>query len=261
MEAVYAIIANHNYGEYVGQAIESALNQLHPTKVCIIDDGSVDNSVEVIGAALNISTDKEVNEKNGHYFIRQSPCLGASEARNKAMELVWDKADYFLILDSDDEAYPNKVQTMLRHFHPGVAAVYADYHIHNTTSGITVPEFKKPFDAFKLRQECIVHSQSLISKKALETVLDDGKVYDAELHKPRADIDGKPQHSGSVTEDYDLWLRLAEKYMIWHIPEFLSLVRVTGKNQSTPENITPEIFREAINRMALKARSRNERNE
>lgn len=252
MEKVYAIIANHNYGKYVGQAIESALNQLHPTKVCVIDDGSTDNSVEVIGAALNIDTDKEINEKNGHYFIKQNPCLGASEARNKAMSLVWDKADYFLILDADDEAYPEKVQTMLRHFYSGVAAVYADYHILNTRTGNKVPEFKKPFDATLLNHECIVHSQSLLKKKCLEKVLENGKVYDPELHKPRLK-DGKKQHSGAVMEDYDLWLRLSKHFLIWHVPEFLSLVRATGENQSSPENITPEIYSSAREYMRRKS--------
>jgi glycosyltransferase involved in cell wall biosynthesis len=239
MQNVYAIIANHNYGKYVGQAIESALNQLHPTKVCIIDDGSTDDSVEIIGRALNISTDQEINESNGHYFIKQQPCLGASEARNKAINLVWDKADFFLILDADDEAYPDKVQTMLRYFYPGVAAVYGDYHILNTINGNKVPEYKKPFDVMLLNQECIVHSQSLIKKECLEQVLEDGRVYDPELHKPRLK-DGKKQ------------IRLARKFMIWHVPQFLSLVRATGENQSSPENITPEIYQSAREHMRRK---------
>jgi glycosyltransferase involved in cell wall biosynthesis len=258
METVYAIIANHNYGEYVGKAIKSALGQLHPTKVCIIDDGSTDNSVEVIGEALNIATDQPINERNGHYFIKQTPCVGASEARNIAMKQVWGKADFFLILDADDEAYENKVQRMLQSFkHPGVGAVYADYHINNTKTGITIPEYKKPFCVELLQRECIVHSQSLISKVCLEQVLESGSVYDPELHKPRADSEGNKQHSGAVSEDYDLWLRICEKFMIWHVPEFLSLVRVTGNNQSTPENITPEIFNAARQRMIEKANIRN----
>jgi glycosyltransferase involved in cell wall biosynthesis len=259
MENVYVIIANHNYSKYVGQAIKSALNQLHPVKVCIIDDGSTDDSVDVIGKALKIETGNDINVRSGHTFIKQSPCVGAAEARNIAMRHVWDKADYFLILDADDEAYPEKVQTMLPAFkNPGVGVVYADYDIHNTQTGTIVPEFKKPFSLSLLQQECIVHSQALISKQALEKVLEDGKVYDPSLHGPRADENGNPQHSGSVSEDYDLWLRIASHFMIWHIPECLSLVRVTGDNQSKPENITPEIYRAAREHMMNKARRRNE---
>jgi len=30
-------------------------------------------------------------------------------------------------------------------------------------------------------------------------------------------------------EDYDLWIRISQKYMLWHIPEDLLTVRVTGE--------------------------------
>ena len=33
-------------------------------------------------------------------------------------------------------------------------------------------------------------------------------------------------------EDYDLWMRISEKYVIAHIAEALTLVRVTGDNSS-----------------------------
>ena len=33
-------------------------------------------------------------------------------------------------------------------------------------------------------------------------------------------------------EDYDLWMRISEKYIIAHVAESLTLVRVTGDNSS-----------------------------
>ena len=33
-------------------------------------------------------------------------------------------------------------------------------------------------------------------------------------------------------EDYDLWMRISEKYVIAHVAEPLTLVRVTGVNSS-----------------------------
>lgn len=48
---VAIVIINHNYSEFVGQAIESALAQTYPrTEIYVIDDGSTDNSVEVISS-------------------------------------------------------------------------------------------------------------------------------------------------------------------------------------------------------------------
>lgn len=43
------VIVNYNYARFLGQAIESALAQTyHDTEVIVIDDGSTDNSAEVI---------------------------------------------------------------------------------------------------------------------------------------------------------------------------------------------------------------------
>jgi len=33
-------------------------------------------------------------------------------------------------------------------------------------------------------------------------------------------------------EDYDLWMRISEKYVIAHVPESLTRVRITGDNSS-----------------------------
>jgi hypothetical protein len=60
--------------------------------------------------------------------------------------------------------------------------------------------------------------------------LQNGEIYDSKLHGPLS--------KGFIgcTEDYDLWLRLGRHCMIYHIPEQLSVVRETGKNQSLKMN-------------------------
>jgi glycosyltransferase involved in cell wall biosynthesis len=261
MEKVYAIIANYNYGEYVCDAIQSALDQTHATNFCVIDDGSSDGSGEKIldqFVTNSIATsyaglDGQVIERydcNGN-IVLLSENTGASTARNNAIRAVWDQADYFLIIDADDIAYPEKVAKMLEvaRKYP-VAAVYADYHIHNVNRDTITPEYKKPYDAIQLGRECIVHSQALLRKECLEQVLEDGCVYDKELHGPAS------QGFIGCCEDYDLWIRLSEKFLIWHIAEPLSLVKVTGHNQSTPENVTAEIWQKNQQRMSDKRMKR-----
>jgi glycosyltransferase involved in cell wall biosynthesis len=224
---ISVIICNHNYDEYVGAAINSALNQTYENiQVVIVDDGSSDNSVEVINRAIE-----------GHdntIFIQQVPCVGASEARNIAINTVWDESAYFMILDSDDTALPEKAQifydTMVKY--PSVGAVYGDYIIDDQINGLLHHEFKEPYDRNVLSQRCIVHSGSLLSKKALTSILEDGRVYDPNLHKP-----ADSGEASSVSEDYDLWLRLSRNWMLLHVPQLLSVVRVHGDNRSNMENL------------------------
>lgn len=46
---VSVVIINHNYEEYVGQAIDSVLAQERPPyEVLVVDDGSTDQSLQVI---------------------------------------------------------------------------------------------------------------------------------------------------------------------------------------------------------------------
>jgi len=46
---VSIIIDNYNYGRFLGEAIDSALAQTYPhVEVIVVDDGSTDNSREVI---------------------------------------------------------------------------------------------------------------------------------------------------------------------------------------------------------------------
>ena len=49
MPKVTVYILNYNYGKYVSKAIESVLSQTYQNiEILVIDDGSTDNSVEVI---------------------------------------------------------------------------------------------------------------------------------------------------------------------------------------------------------------------
>ena len=50
------IINNYNYGQFVGEAIESALEQTHPAQVIAVDDGSTDDSREIVRASTLVSS-------------------------------------------------------------------------------------------------------------------------------------------------------------------------------------------------------------
>lgn len=90
------IINNYNYGRFLGEAIDSALNQGYPhIEVIVVDDGSTDNSQEVVESYGNriISVLKE----NG----------GQASAFNAGFAA--SRGEVIFLLDSDDTFLPKKV--------------------------------------------------------------------------------------------------------------------------------------------------------
>lgn len=215
---VAVIIANHNYGKWVDRAMASAAQQNYEgeSKVFIVDDASTDSSVYSIKQTISQLTHFTYG-KNKFDFMGLANNGGPSFARNVIMKysIQTFNPDVFMILDADDQYYENKVQRSVDVWMTdpdGIGVVYADYHIQGN-NGYLKYEHKPAFSYRRLLQENIVHSNSLISRKALETV----GLYDEKLR---------------TCEDYDLWIRIGQKFVIKHIPESLMLVRAMGHNVS-----------------------------
>jgi len=104
------IIANHNYGEYVGAAIESALNLDWPKlEVIVVDDGSTDHSRAVIAAyGARISALWQEN-------------AGQVAACNKGFR--HSRGDIVIFLDSDDLLAPSLARELAAVWTPRVSKV------------------------------------------------------------------------------------------------------------------------------------------
>jgi glycosyltransferase involved in cell wall biosynthesis len=240
------IIAHHNYQQYLDQCVYSALSQTYKNiHVCVIDDCSEDQQ-SVLDIMEKRSGGFHSQELVNSALVYRSPKItylqlipnhdGSSHrqafARNRGMEACWQDTDYFAILDADDENYPTKIERCVEAMRDEkVAAAYTDTHIVQVENDRLVREYREPFDYFRLMQECIVHSGCVIKKEALAAVLENGKVFDESL---------------PPCEDYDLWVRLAEKFLLIHIPEPLVYVRVhpqNSTNTSTHEHRVSRIQR------------------
>jgi glycosyltransferase involved in cell wall biosynthesis len=105
--SISVIINNHNYAGFVGEAIQSALDQtVAPLEVIVVDDGSTDDSrrvIESFGDSI-----KAVYQENS----------GQASAINRGCSLA--KGDLFCLLDADDLFYPGKLEEIARLFATGI---------------------------------------------------------------------------------------------------------------------------------------------
>ena len=223
------IICHQNYQDTLPAAIKSAKSQTYPTHICVIDDGSDDqDSVDdIITDELFANQAEQMSQEDGIIYRENAnytaiflpKASGPSHARNIGIQRLWERTDFFAILDADDENYPQKVEVLVRIMlqSPEIGVAYADYDILNVDTGEVYREYKEPYDQFRLQQECIVHSGALISKAALAHVHDENGFYDVNMR---------------TCEDFDLWIRISKDFMIYHVPHSLSLVRVHSRNST-----------------------------
>ena len=94
--SVSVIIPCYNAAQWVGQAIQSAMDQTYPHKeVIVIDDGSTDTSLDIIQSFGN-----RIKWETG-------PHRGGNHARNRGIQLA--QGEWIQFLDADDVLMPAKL--------------------------------------------------------------------------------------------------------------------------------------------------------
>ena len=243
MSNITVIIAHRNYNNYLKSAIKSCQEQTINVNYIVIDDFS-DVRPEFPSGKWNLIKNEfyevyeELGTKNKFIFLKEN--LGPSSTRNIGIYESFNDSEYFQILDADDYMLPNKCERLLNEFDANTGVVYADYFIEKDK--ILRMEFKRRYSKEDLIRECIVHSGSMISKEALIECNENGNFYDPMLR---------------CAEDYDLWLRISDKKMIKHVPEFLTIVKDHSSNSTNSINV--ETWEQCLYRVHQKRLMRNEK--
>ena len=207
------VIPTYNRAHLRSSTIESVLSQTYTNfEVIIVDDGSTDNTEEVIQKFLSDKV-RYYKKSNGE----------RAAARNFGTRLA--KGDYINWFDSDDIMLPDHLKeaadALQKYNKPEVLATG---HIYRDTSGKTFQASPYPSDlaAQMYKGNPMANSPVIVGR-------------DIALANP---FNEDRELSGS--EDYELWMRLASQYPIYTSPEITvaiishderSILTMTGMNQ------------------------------
>jgi glycosyltransferase involved in cell wall biosynthesis len=204
----------YNGQDFLDRSIKSVLAQTYENwELLLIDDGSSDNSVQIIKYYL---------EDNRIKLLRNESNSGIPTTRNKGIEN--STGEFIALLDQDDEWLPHKLEKQVNRFleiDDSFGLIYSNVEVR-TDQGILADQ-KKEIEPevsiqsnleLMLSRNLITSPTAMVKRKALEEV----GLFDESI-----------RWGG---DDYDLWIRIAHKYKFDYIDEVLCIRHEHQQNYS-----------------------------
>jgi glycosyltransferase involved in cell wall biosynthesis len=200
------------------RALSSILQQtLKDIEVIIVDDSPNDfpfrNDVKEM-----VMQQKAIHPNIEIRYIQHMKSQGACAARNTGLSEA--KGEFIAYLDDDDEWLPEKLEKQIRLMDdPTVALVYCGRYCKNDTTNT-----------------CDIEKTEYYHRDVFRILLDHNFVGSTSFPLIRADalkkIDGFDILMKSA-QDYDVWLRLSEKYNVDYVDEPLVVYHMHDGEQIT----------------------------
>ena len=219
MISVY--ITSFNKGKYLRQAITSVLNQsLQPEEIIIVDDGSNDNSREIIKGFASRYPEiikPIINENN----------YGIAKTRNIAISHC--KGELITFVDGDDYFFPSKLESELKIIRNGnYGCVYSNH--------VFVDEFSNENGCFADKEDHPVEGDLFIENFTRSFHVNSGSNFHNEMfYKNNAIKIGLYDENIQIWEDWDFRIRMSKKFRYGYCPEVNSAYRrlPTGLHNSS----------------------------
>jgi glycosyltransferase involved in cell wall biosynthesis len=192
----------YNGEKYLREAIDSILNQtLTDFEFLIIDDGSKDNSVQIINSYSEPRIRLVKNEAN----------LGISKTLNLGIEM--SSAEFIARMDADDISYPARLQKqydyLIKNPDCALLSTWAKMITENNEH-IRTEEYRSRLHYYNLTFECWMYHPTVVFKK---TAAKEVGMY-----------------SIPYAEDFELFWQLSRKFRIACLEEVLVDYRVTSQS-------------------------------
>lgn len=204
------IIPTYNHGHVLADAIECALRQTAPVEVIVVDDGSTDDTVRVLGGVTD-----------GRLKVILRSHSGPSEARNAGLDAAL--GEFVMFLDADDLIAPDKVEKQLAQFTPEVGWVLCDVRIEDAARGgrVTTASAQYGYAAKNLGGW-------------IRSKLEPANFIPIMSPLVRASVlQGVRFSDDQAPEDWYFWLQVAERARVRYLPEVLATYRhgKTGRSR------------------------------
>ncbi len=194
---VSVILPAYNAERYLGQAIQSMLNQtLHDLELIVVDDASTDASLEV---ALSFDDPRM-------RVLSQAQNLGYPSAMNRGLRVA--VGEFIARMDADDFSVPERLARQV-----GFLAEHGECAFVGTASFWLTPRGKMAF-----RHMSQTHGETGWVEETWERVFTGKRRFtDASVVAKREDVDrvGAYRTYQRTGQDVDLWLRLLESGKAW----------------------------------------------
>ncbi len=207
---VSVVMAVRNGADTIEDAIESILRQtISDFELIVIDDASTDATAAIVSNFAQM--DRRVIQ------IRNNSRLERSRSRNTGIRAAHGELVAFM--DADDVSAPHRLERQLAAFtdNPSLALVGCWAHEFDS-DGTFVGQFVTPTDPAMIRRDILRRNLFLTpAVVARRTALLRVGMFDEEL---------------DASEDFDLALRLVQRYPAEIVPDFLIAVRLDWRRQA-----------------------------
>lgn len=201
MPKISVIMSVYNGERYLGEAVESILNQtFRDFEFIIVDDGLSDNSLIVIN---------NYAEKDGRIkIIKNEQNIGLTKSLNKALKSA--QGEYIARMDCDDVSFPDRFEKQVSFLKDNaeIGIVGCNAMVIDDKGG-NVKEVNMPRDinSYLKKRNCFIHGSVMFRGDIIKKI----GGYNEEM---------------TYAQDYEMWLRASRIYKIGFVDGFLYKWRV-----------------------------------